>query len=237
LIFHVSRKNRSHHYLFTYRFFCLLYFICETFPYRRQQAYEASLFRQHCAVCHGPEGEGKTLDDGRVVPSLRTGEFKFKTEDEIYNQIANGGNGMTPFHDQLTERELRMMSTFVHDQLRKPMRVWPEKPGLQTLFLWLNCAYESPDHGCNWPDRKALQKSFKEKGYELLLASRKEPKGPDQIQWDPESGFSEPEKLEGLDAVVHLAGENISALRGRMRKRERSGTAAFMVPKCRCRSL
>ncbi|MEP6788719.1 MAG: cytochrome c [Acidobacteriota bacterium] len=83
------------------------------------KAYEASLFRQHCAVCHGPEGEGKTLDDGTKVPSLREGEFKFKTEGEIYNQISNGGNGMTPFRDQLTARELKIMTAFVHDDLRK----------------------------------------------------------------------------------------------------------------------
>lgn len=80
--------------------------------------YEASLFRQHCAICHGTEGEGRTLDDGKVVPSLRTGEFKFRTEAEIYKQIADGGNGMTPFRGQLTERELQLMATFVRDELR-----------------------------------------------------------------------------------------------------------------------
>lgn len=83
------------------------------------KAYEASLFRQNCAICHGPEAEGKTLDDGKQVPSLREGEFKMKTDAEIYNQIANGGNGMTAFRDLLTERELRMMTDFVHDVLRK----------------------------------------------------------------------------------------------------------------------
>jgi len=82
------------------------------------KTYEASLFRQRCAICHGSEAEGKKLDDGKQVPSLRSGEFKFKTEDEIYNQIANGGNGMTPFRGQLTERELRIMAALVHDQLR-----------------------------------------------------------------------------------------------------------------------
>lgn len=83
------------------------------------KAYEASLFRQDCAVCHGTEGEGKTLDDGKVIPNMREGELKFKTEAEIYKQIANGGNGMTPFRDQLTERELNLMAKFVHDELRK----------------------------------------------------------------------------------------------------------------------
>ena len=80
--------------------------------------YEASVFRQQCAICHGAEAEGKTLDDGTKVPSLRSGDFKFKSQAEIYNQIANGGNGMTPFRLILSERELKLMSEFVYKDLR-----------------------------------------------------------------------------------------------------------------------
>jgi len=82
------------------------------------KAYEASLFRQNCAICHGPEGEGKTLDDGRNIPNIRDGEHKYKTNAEIYNHIANGGNGMVPFRDQFTERELKLMVDFVQNDLR-----------------------------------------------------------------------------------------------------------------------
>ena len=31
--------------------------------------YEASIFRQNCAICHGPEAEGKTLEDGKQIPN------------------------------------------------------------------------------------------------------------------------------------------------------------------------
>lgn len=82
------------------------------------KAYEASLFRQNCAICHGPEGDGKTLDDGTKVPSLREGEFKAKTENQIYDQIANGGNGMVGFRRQLSERELRLLVDLVRRDLR-----------------------------------------------------------------------------------------------------------------------
>lgn len=82
------------------------------------KTYEASLFRQNCAICHGPEGEGRTLDDGKQIPNIRDGEHKFTTETEIYKHIAEGGNGMTPFRDQLSERELRMMVDFVVHDLR-----------------------------------------------------------------------------------------------------------------------
>ena len=61
----------------------------------------------------------------------------------------------------------------------------------------------------------ALQKSFEEKGYEMLLASRSEPKSERDIQWNADAGFADEDllRLEGLDAVIHLAGESISALR------------------------
>lgn len=91
----------------------------QRFAIADSKSYEASLFRQNCAICHGPEGEGKTLDDGKVIPNMREGELKFRTEAEIYRQISQGGNGMNPFRGQLTERELNLMAAFVHDVLRK----------------------------------------------------------------------------------------------------------------------
>lgn len=82
------------------------------------KTYEASLFRQNCAICHGPEGEGKTLNDGRQIPNLRDGEIKFRTDAEIYRHIADGGNGMVPFRGILTEREINLMVNFVQKDLR-----------------------------------------------------------------------------------------------------------------------
>ncbi len=58
----------------------------------------------------------------------------------------------------------------------------------------------------------ALQKSFAEKGYETLLAARSKPKKSNEIQWDTEKGFADEDlpRLDALDAIVHLAGENIA---------------------------
>lgn len=82
------------------------------------KSYEASIFRQNCTICHGPEGDGRTLADGTMVPSLRDGSRKMRTEAEIYNQIAAGGNGMVPFRGQLTDGEIRKMAVFIHRDLR-----------------------------------------------------------------------------------------------------------------------
>ena len=104
-------------------FLIILAFACSRsgkarYSITQSKAYEASLFRQNCAICHGPEGEGKTLDDGKQIPNLRDGDFKYKTDAEIYHHIAEGGNGMTPFRGQLTEREINLMVRFVQDELR-----------------------------------------------------------------------------------------------------------------------
>jgi uncharacterized protein (TIGR01777 family) len=60
---------------------------------------------------------------------------------------------------------------------------------------------------------KRLAANLAARGDELLLAGRSQSNDASHIRWDPDKGFDEPERLEGLDAVVHLAGESVSGLR------------------------
>lgn len=80
-------------------------------------SYEASLYRQNCAICHGAEAYGKMVD-GTMVPSLRFGDAAKKSEDEIYQQIAHGKLPMPSFQNQLTEREMRQMVKFIVKDLQ-----------------------------------------------------------------------------------------------------------------------
>jgi uncharacterized protein (TIGR01777 family) len=60
---------------------------------------------------------------------------------------------------------------------------------------------------------RELQHALREKGHDLLLASRGEPRDISWVQWSVDEGFADPKRLEGIDAVIHLAGESISGLR------------------------
>jgi len=52
---------------------------------------------------------------------------------------------------------------------------------------------------------------LKSKGHEVIRLVRSQAVGAaDEIKWDPEKGIASPAQLEGLAAVVHLAGENIA---------------------------
>lgn len=57
---------------------------------------------------------------------------------------------------------------------------------------------------------RALVPSLKEKGHEVVRLVRRKPSGADQIAWQPNKGVLDPSALEGLDALVHLSGENLA---------------------------
>ncbi len=48
-------------------------------------------------------------------------------------------------------------------------------------------------------------------GHEVLRLVRRQPKAADEIRWDPESGEVDIDALDGVDAVIHLAGESIAS--------------------------
>jgi uncharacterized protein len=58
----------------------------------------------------------------------------------------------------------------------------------------------------------ALTKEFRRRGDTVVPLVRREPRGTDEIQWDPNAPFAQPGKLEGFDAAIHLAGESIMGL-------------------------
>ncbi len=87
----------------------------------KSDAYEATIYKQNCAICHGPEAYGKTIQ-GQPVPALRFGDAAKKSEDQIYQQISHGKLPMPSFKNQLTESERRKMARFIVRDLqgRKP---------------------------------------------------------------------------------------------------------------------
>ena len=65
-----------------------------------------------------------------------------------------------------------------------------------------------------------LVKSLKHAGHSTLTLSRRS-EGVGSILWDPSKGVTPTEALEGVDAVVHLAGENIAGSRWTAAVKER----------------
>lgn len=68
----------------------------------------------------------------------------------------------------------------------------------------------------------ALAAALAADGHRVVrLVRRGSAPGPDEVLWDPAAGRIDAAGLEGLDAVVHLAGENIASARWSAARKER----------------
>ena len=70
------------------------------------------VFGSNCAACHGGEGGGGT------GPRL-AGEQELTDPGAVVDQIREGGGGMPPFGDKLSEQELADVSAFVVEDLAR----------------------------------------------------------------------------------------------------------------------
>lgn len=78
-----------------------------------------SIFGTHCAICHGPNGDGnspigKTLN----VPDLHSAQAQKMTEAEAKDVVTNGKNKMPAFKDKLTDAQIGQVVDYVR-HLRK----------------------------------------------------------------------------------------------------------------------
>ncbi|WP_181791033.1 TIGR01777 family oxidoreductase [Streptomyces phytophilus] len=56
----------------------------------------------------------------------------------------------------------------------------------------------------------ALVRSLRTDRHDVLRLVRREASAPDEVRWDPEKGYVDTGRLDGCDAVVHLAGAGIA---------------------------
>ncbi|MGL4743643.1 MAG: TIGR01777 family oxidoreductase [Dermatophilaceae bacterium] len=55
----------------------------------------------------------------------------------------------------------------------------------------------------------ALVDALRKRGDQIVRLVRRAPSGPDEVRWDPASGVLDPGVLDGVDAVVNLAGAGV----------------------------
>lgn len=76
-----------------------------------------TLFRRHCAACHGPDGAGGQVGTLRV-PSLKEGRALEYTQQQLFEQISKGRGGMPPFSYTLTDEQIDELARFVREEIQ-----------------------------------------------------------------------------------------------------------------------
>lgn len=77
-----------------------------------------TLYRRHCAACHGPDGAGGQVGT-LTVPTLREGHAAGYTDQRLYEQIYKGSSrGMPAFSYTLTDEQMRLLARFVRQEIQ-----------------------------------------------------------------------------------------------------------------------
>jgi mono/diheme cytochrome c family protein len=76
-----------------------------------------SLYQAKCASCHGARGETREIG-GREIPGLKSVRAIAYTDERLAQWIREGGVGMPPYRNQLTDEQIRELVRFIRQDLQ-----------------------------------------------------------------------------------------------------------------------
>ena len=126
------------------------------------------------------------------------------------------------------QRRLERVFRFRHERLRRDLDRHAAGPGepLRVLIT-----------GASGLIGGALAPFLQTGGHEVVRLVRRPPEAPGEIAWDPAAGRIDADALEGFDAVIHLAGENIGAGRWTAARRRRIRASRVASTELLCAAL
>ena len=88
-------------------------------PTSAQETGEA-VFRSKCAMCHGPDGAGKTkMGETLKIPDLRSADVQRRTDAELTLAVAKGKNKMPAYDTKLGKDDIAKVIVFVRELGKK----------------------------------------------------------------------------------------------------------------------
>jgi mono/diheme cytochrome c family protein len=88
-------------------------------PVRAQETGE-SLYKAKCAMCHGPDGAGKTpMGQALKIPDLHSEDVQKLSDEQLTEIIAKGKNKMPAYEAKLSKEQITKLVGFVRDLAKK----------------------------------------------------------------------------------------------------------------------
>ncbi len=80
----------------------------------------ADLFKSKCAMCHGPDGSGKTaMGEKLKIKDLHSAEVQKQTDAELTGIITKGKEKMPSYESKLNKEQIAKLVAYVRDLCKK----------------------------------------------------------------------------------------------------------------------
>lgn len=80
----------------------------------------AVIFKKSCAICHGPDGKGKTaMGKSLKIRDLTSPEAQKLSDQELYTVIADGKGKMPGYKSSLSDAEIKALVVTIRDLAKK----------------------------------------------------------------------------------------------------------------------
>lgn len=94
--------------------------LCLSAPNLRAQDTGEALFKSKCAMCHGPDADGKTkMGEMLKVPDLRSAEVQKQTDAALTQAITKGKNKMPGYEGKLSKEQIAKLVAYVREVGKK----------------------------------------------------------------------------------------------------------------------
>lgn len=139
-----------------------------------------------------------------------TGSASSLLEDRIEYALP-GGSFVNSLAGNQVRSELDRVFRYRHEITRSDLEIWTQYRNQSRLNVLISGGYGFIG--------SRLGSFLSSQGHKVAILSRS-PKA-DDVGWDPDAGMIACDQLEGFDAVIHLAGENLASGRWNERRKAR----------------
>jgi mono/diheme cytochrome c family protein len=79
-----------------------------------------NLFKSKCAMCHGPDGAGKTtMGQALKIPDLHSADVQKLSDAEFTTIVAKGKNKMPAYEAKLSKEQITLLVGYIRDLAKK----------------------------------------------------------------------------------------------------------------------
>jgi len=79
-----------------------------------------TIFKGKCAMCHGPDGAGKTkMGETLKIPDLHSPDVQKKSDADLSVIIAKGKNKMPAYEAKLSKEDLAKLVAYIRELAKK----------------------------------------------------------------------------------------------------------------------